>query len=313
MSQLSRRLRKRPKRSYKKNPVRRSQPTERQAELLHETLFRTEAEDAFYSIGCAVGSGVEVANLKLAQQTDAHHLDSGKDQDACDKKDRAVKLHDVLAGENLKDKQPGSQAGAGQHAERSNGSEEVERAGHVAEEEADGKKIEEDTEGAGDAVVALAKLAGWIRDGNLADAGAVPGGQRRNEAVHLSVEGNVLDDLATVGLEGRAEVVDVHSAEIGHEPVGGAGGDAAEEEVISTLTAPATDDVITFFKLGKKIGNLVGRMLEIAVHRKNELSLGVVKSGSEGGGLAEVAAKFDDENAGIDSCNLFKQPISAIA
>ena len=64
-----------------------------------------------------------------------------------------------------------------------------------------------------DAVVALAVLARGVGDGHLADAGAVPGGERGDEAVHLAVERNVLDDFAAIGLEGGAEVVDVDAAE----------------------------------------------------------------------------------------------------
>jgi hypothetical protein len=121
-----------------------------------------------------------------------------------------------------------------------------------------GQKVEEDAEGSRDAIVALAKLSGGIRDGNLADAGAVPRGQGRDEAVHLAVKRDVLDDLTAVGLEGGAEVVDIDSAEHGHEPVGAARWDAAKDEVVAALGAPAADDVVAFFELGEEVGDLVG-------------------------------------------------------
>ena len=200
-----------------------------------------------------------------------------------------------------------------EHAERAEGAEEVQRAGHVAEQEADGEQIEEDAEGAGDAVVGLPCCAGGVGDGDLADAGAVPGGEGRDEAVHLAVEGNVLDDLAAVGLEGGAEVVDVDAAEDRHEPVGDARGNAAEEEVVAALLAPAADDVVALFELGEEVGDLVGVVLQVAVHGEDEVALGVVEAGGEGGGLAEVAAELDDEDAAVDGSDLFKQAVGAVA
>ena len=50
---------------------------------------------------------MEVAHLKFAQKTDAHHLNSSEDQDAGDYEDGTVDIHDVLAGDELEDKQPG--------------------------------------------------------------------------------------------------------------------------------------------------------------------------------------------------------------
>ena len=73
-------------------------------------------------------------------------------------------------------------------------------------------------------------------------------------------------------------------------------GDAAHEEVVAALHAPAADDVIALFELGEKGRDLVGIVLKIAIHGEDELALRVIKSGGEGGGLTEVAAKLDDKN-----------------
>ncbi len=183
---------------------------------------------------------------------------------------------------------------------------------HVFQQEADGDEVKEDAKGAGDAVVAFAGGAGGIGDGDLADGGAVPAGEGGDEAVHFAVEGDVLDDLAAIGLEGGAEVVDVDAGEDGHELVGGAGGDAAEEEVVAALGSPAADDVVSFFEFGEEVRDLVGVVLEVAVHGEDELTLGVVEAGGEGGGLAEVASKLDDEDARIDGGDLFEQAVGAV-
>jgi len=161
-----------------------------------------------------------VPHLKLSEQTDAHDLNAGENEDAGDDEERAVKRHDVLAGHDLEDQEPGGHAGAGHHTESPKRAEEVQGPRHITEQEAYGEQVEEDTEGAGDAVVGLPCRAGGIGDGDLADAGAVPGGEGGDEAVHLAVEGDVLDDLAAIGFEGGAEVVDIDVAEDGHDAVG---------------------------------------------------------------------------------------------
>ncbi len=71
--------------------------------------------------------------------------------------------------------------------------------------------------------------------------------------------------------------------------------------------------VVTFFKLGEEVGHLVGVVLEIAVHCEDEVALGVVEAGGQGGGLAEVAAELDDENAAVDGGDLFQQAVGAVA
>ena len=92
------------------NPKGASNQESLQQELLKETLFRAQAEDPVDRVGCAVGGGVEVADLELAEQTDAHHLNAGKNEDSGDDEDGAVKRHDVLAGHDLEDQEPGGHA-----------------------------------------------------------------------------------------------------------------------------------------------------------------------------------------------------------
>jgi len=79
------------------------------------------------------------------------------------------------------------------------------------------------------------------------------------------------------------------------------------------MFAPAADDVVALFKFGEEVGDLVGIVLEIAVHGEDEVALGVVEAGGKGGGLAEVAAELDDENAAVDGGDLFKQAVGPVA
>ena len=107
--------------------------------------------------------------------------------------------------------------------------------------------------------------------------------------------------------------MDVNAGEPGHEPVGAAGGNAAHDEVVDALFAPAGDDVVAFFKPLEEAGDLVGIVLQVAVHGEDEFAGGVVEAGGERRGLAEVAAELYDEDAAVDRGNLFKQTIAAVS
>jgi hypothetical protein len=259
-----------------------------------------------------VGCGEEVSYLQLSQEADSHHLDSCKNENPCDDEERAVNCHDVLAGDKFQNEEPCRHAESGDHAEGTNCSKEVQRAGHVAEQEADRQQIEEHSEGAGDAVMTLSVLAGRIGDGDLADAGSIPGGERGDEAVHLAVERNVLDDFTAVRLEGRTEVVDIDATERRHEQVRGAGGDAAQEEVVSTLCAPAADNVVSLFQLCEEVGDFLRVVLEVTVHRQDEVSLSVIESGCKSGSLAEVAPEFYDEDTTVYCSDLLEEPVGSV-
>ena len=82
---------------------------------------------------------------------------------------------------------------------------------------------------------------------------------------------------------------------------------------MSPRGAPAADDVVALFEFGEEVGDFVGVVLEVAVHGEDDLALGVVEAGSEGGGLAEVAAELDDEDAAVYGGDLFEQAVGAVA
>src|SRR5208337_2569295 len=108
--------------------------------------------------------------------------------------------------------QPAGDGGASHNAERPQAAEKMQRAGKIFEQKTDGDEVEEDAEGARDAVMRGAALTNDVPDRNLDDGRAIPRGQRGNEAVEFSVERDVAQDFAAIGLEGGAEVVDIHAA-----------------------------------------------------------------------------------------------------
>ncbi len=62
-----------------------------------------------------------------------------------------------------------------------------------------------------------------------------------------------------------------------------------------------------------KAGNLVRVVLQVAVHGQDELARGVVETGRQRRGLAEVPAQLDHQHAAVHRGNLFQQLVGAVA
>jgi len=103
-----------------------------------------------------------MAHLKLTEQTDAHNLYACENEDSGDDEERAVKRHDVLAGHDFEDQEPGGHSCTDRHSQGSEGAEEVQRARHITKQKSDGEQVEEDAEGARDSVVGLPCRAGRV-------------------------------------------------------------------------------------------------------------------------------------------------------
>src|SRR4051812_46992168 len=255
-----------------------------------------------------------MAHLQLTEKTNREHLDAGKDEHAGDHEHGTVVVHDVrVRVQDLQPQQHGGDDAARQNSERAEAAEEVQRAAHVLQQESNREQIKEHAEGAADAVVAPALLAHYVADGNLANRRAVPAGQRGDEAVHLAVEGNVLDHFAAIGLERGAEVVDVDAGEFGHQPVGAARGKAAHDKVVDALLAPAGNHVVALFEFLEEVGDLVGVVLQVAVHGEDVLAGGMIEAGGQCRSLSEVAAQLDDENPAVHRRDLFEKLVGAVA
>src|ERR1039458_3348068 len=272
-----------------------------------------KADEAINGVGRGMLAGVVVPHLELAQKTDGEHLDARYEQHRTDDKHGAMVMHQVQARvEYLHPQQQGSHEAASHHAQQAKSAEEVKRTAHVLEQEADGQKVKEDAEGAADTVVAFAPLAIDVADGNLADGSAIQAGQGGNEAMHLAVERNVVNDLAAIGLEGGAEIMDIDPGEFGHQPVCAARGNAAQDEIVDAVLAPPGDDVVSLIELFYQGGNVVGDVLPVASHGQDELDRGMVEACGQSRGLAKVAAQLDHKDAAVDCGNFFEELVGAV-
>src|SRR5262249_39554745 len=124
-------------------------------------------------------------------------------------------------------------------------------------------------------------------------------GECGNEAVQLAVELDFAEDFAAIGFESCTEVVEVDAAEFGHQPICGAARNLTHEPVIATGGAPAADSVVALFDFVEELGNLLGVVLKIAVHRYNDFAAGEIETGLKRGSLTEVAAKANQVHAAV--------------
>ena len=106
--------------------------------------------------------------------------------------------------------------------------------------------------------------------------------------------------------------MDVDAAQLGHEPVGAARGEAAQPEIIDAILAPAADDVVALGNFFEEQRNVGGIVLQVAVHGDDVFAAGVVESSGEAGGLAKIAAQLDDGHAAVDGGNLAQQRERAV-
>ena len=84
----------------------------------------------------------------------------------------------------------------------------------VTQQESQGDQVECDAECSPDAVVARAVRSFNVLDWKFDYSHAVARQESGYEPVHLAVEIQVFDDFASVGFEGRSEIVYVDSADL---------------------------------------------------------------------------------------------------
>ena len=138
-----------------------------------------------------------------------------------------------------------------------------------------------------------------MRDGNLGDAGSVPEGVYGNEAVHLPVERDALKHLPAVGLQGTAVVVQMDAARVRDEAVRHAAQEVAPDRVVLPVLSPTRDQVVSLAELGDHLADIRRVILQVAVHRDDDLPAGVGEAGLHGGRLAVIAPEMDGLQAWV--------------
>src|SRR5437667_12749852 len=122
--------------------------------------------------------------------------------------------------------------------------------------------------------------------------------------MQFAVERHLLEDFTPVGLEGGAEVVDIHAAQFGHQPVGTVGRYPSQPEIVGAALAPTADNVVAFCNLLQENWVVRRVMLEIAVDGDDVLTECMVDAGGQGRSLVKVEATFADRYTAIDSSSV---------
>jgi len=118
-------------------------------------------------------------------------------------------------------------------------------------------------------------------------------GQYRNETVHLAVDFDRLDDLAAVGFQAAVEVVKPDSRHGAGRPVEKLAGPAFADRIVALLL-PARNQIVSLFEdHPAQFGNLVGRILQVGVHRDDDLPFRSRKTAVQGRGFAVVTGEPD--------------------
>src|SRR5271157_45793 len=151
-----------------------------------------------------------------------------------------------------------------------------------------------------------------ILNGYFTDRGSVGRCQCRNETVHFAIERQLSEQVAPVRLEGCPKVVDVDSAELGHQPIGTSGRDLPQQQIVDAVAAPPTHDVVALFDLCQKDWDLCWIMLKIAIHSDHIFASAVRESSSERCGLAEVSTQPNGDYMRVDFGEFLQQLVSEI-
>src|SRR5579872_34617 len=267
-------------------------------------FFVLRPQDAINRIGSAVTRLVIMPDLHFAQQSDRKKIKSAEQKPQSHHHQRAMLTHNRNVSQELLDPQPRHQRASTHHADHAKCSKKVQRPGEITQQETNRDQIEKDTERARDAVVRSPPLTVDIADRDLADRSAIPRRERRYEPVKFTVKRYLLENLAAVSLESSSEVVNVHAAQLGHQPVGDAGRDTAHPGIIDAHLAPSADNVVTSSYSLEKKWDVRGIVLQIPVHSDNVLPPRVIESGGQSRGLTEVSAKLHHRNATVDCRDL---------
>ena len=146
--------------------------------------------------------------------------------------------------------------------------------------------------------VAGGVVARRVRDVHLDHARAAGEDQRLRELLAADRAEHRHDDVAAVGVEGAAEVGDVDLREAAEHPVDQPRGQRPAPRV-APGGAPAARDVAAGLDRGDEARDVLGRVLEVAVHRHHDLAAGAGEARVHRRVLAGVALEAHGADARV--------------
>src|SRR5499426_740119 len=248
---------------------------------------------------------------EIAEQPQSQKLNSSQKSHGGEEQHRPVFNEYVFAPIEFLKQQPTGQGAGRRDHHGPDAAEEVQGAREVTHDQTDGQDVEHHAESARQAVMGFAVHARFVLDRDFGDERAFDAGHCRDESVHLAVDRDSFEHFAAIRFERRAEVVDRDSRRARHQLVRDPRRKRSQETVLAVLT-PAADHVVTFFELRQKSRDVFRLMLQIAVHGDDHVAFGVIESGGQRRGLAEISAQSDACHARVEGGDLSQNRRRAI-
>src|SRR5215217_9787454 len=107
--------------------------------------------------------------------------------------------------------------------------------------------------------------------GKLADPEAFGMSQNRGETMQLTIQPDAAHDVRAVELESAVEIVQRHTRDGANRGIEEATGKGLPERILTPLL-PARHQIETLVELGQKARNFHRVVLEIGVHREDQIS-----------------------------------------
>ena len=129
----------------------------------------------------------------------------------------------------------------------------------------------------------------------------------------LAEQAQLTDDVALVRAEGRADIVHRQAGQPAHEPVRGPRRPAARD-AFAPVRPPAAHDVVAFLDPLEKRRDVFGKMLQVGVHRNDDVAFRMVEADLQRGSLSVVAPQRNHLHAPVDGrefLGCFEGPIAA--
>ena len=164
----------------------------------------------------------------------------------------------------------------------------------VAEQELHRQQVQHDPDRARQSVIGSPVPARPVIHHAFGDLHALFARDRRQEAVHLAVQLQRLDDLGAEHFQRTPVVVQLDARREGDDGIGDHRREPAVQERVLPVLPPSCGDVGALLDQLDQGGQVRRVVLQIAVGRGNQRAAGVVESGRERCCLSKVAAEPDD-------------------
>ncbi|EXI72634.1 MAG: hypothetical protein AW07_03079 [Candidatus Accumulibacter sp. SK-11] len=116
----------------------------------------------------------------------------------------------------------------------------------------------------------------------------------RDEAMHLTVQPNFLDDRGAVDLEAATVVVQANASDVADQSIGDARRDRSQPDVVLTVLPPADHQIeIAVQEAADQSGHVGGIVLQVPVECGDDVAAGRIDTRLHGGGLAEIALQTE--------------------